>query len=361
MTPGAEPLLAYSLTTDPDPPRIGASATLRLVVRGGARPAYCRRITLSVPTGTGAAALTNNPAAIRDAPVQGGNHQDQGGGWTIARSTPSGRAEFTATPRAARGWLPGVTPLTLELGDIAVNAAIGGATLTVTEESSADGTTWATRSTSLPVPKFAAGFVFRGFAPDRIHVDNGESVRLTWEGSTASYVMRWGHLGVDDVSNVKEWVSPPLHDTTTFRLAAFVPGSGAEKVLTTTVTVFRPHLFVGDLRARRNVRLIGADQRLNPVPGGAALRLRAPTDGTLVGHVKAKVGAAPATVRVAADEYVQVFTSDNRDASRVPAETPFHVPIRRGATVAISATGTAADDFGLTWLPKGTGLLTPVD
>ncbi|UKY48517.1 hypothetical protein [Streptomyces inhibens] len=365
MTPAPEPLLAYTLTTTPDPIRIGAPATLRLVARGGAAPAYCRRITLGVPTGTGAGALTDNPAAITTAPVQGGGHQDQGGGWTIARSTPPGRADFTAIPTAGRGWLAGVTPLTLELGAIAVNAALGGTALTVTEETSADGTDWATRTTELPVPKFSADFVFRYFAPDEIHVPNGDSVRLTWQGSPATYTMRWGRRGECDVGDTREWTSPPLHDTTTFRLTATQPGSTAERVLTTTVTVFRPHLRVRDLSARRNVRMIGADQRLDPPPPDRPLRLRAGTDGILVGHVKAKAGAAPAAISVTAGgttaEYAQTFTSDNRDTSRVPAETPFHVPVRRGATLDITTEGTADDDFGLTWLPLGTGRLDPAD
>ncbi|MET7300424.1 hypothetical protein [Embleya sp. NPDC005575] len=364
MTPASEALLAYTLTTDPDPIETGRPATLRLVARGGDTPAYCRRITLGVPTGTGAGALTDNPAAISPAPVQGGGHQDQGGGWTIARATPAGRADFTATPTAARGWLAGVTPLTLELGTIAVNGALGGTALTVIEETSANGTDWATRTIELAVPKFPADFVFRHFAPDEIHVPNGDPVRLTWQGSPATYTMRWGRQGECDVSDAKEWVSPSLYDTTTFRLAATLPGSTAERVLTTTVTVFRPHLRVRDLSARRNVHMIGADQRLDPPQPDRPLRLRAGTDGILVGHVKAKAGAAPAAISVTTAagttvEYAQTFTSDNQDTSRVPAETPFHVPIRRGATVDITAVGTDADDFGLTWLPLGTGRLDP--
>lgn len=361
MRVGAEPLLAYALTTDPDPIRVGAPATLRLVARGGMAPAYCRRISLGIPTGTGAGALTADPASIVTPPVQGGGHQDQGGGWTIARSTPSGSAVFTATPNAARGWLAGVTPLTLELGAVAVNAALGGTVLTVTEETSADGTNWVARTAELGVPKFPADFAFRYFAPSAIHVANGSCVRLTWQGSPAVYTMRWGLRGECDVSAVKEWDSPPLHDTTTFRLAATLPGGTAERVLTTTVTVFRPHLRVRDLAARRHVRMIGADQRLAPPRSGPALRLRAETDGILVGHVRAKAGAAPATIRVGTAEYAQIFTSDNRDTSRVPAETPFHVPIRRGALVEIGASGGADDDFGLTWLPMGTGRLAPAD
>lgn len=57
--------------------------------------------------------------------------------------------------------------------------------------------------------------------------------------------------------------------------------------------------------------------------------LCAPTDGILIGHVRTKLGAAPATVRVTTTvgttvEHSRLFTSDNHASARVPTETPFH-------------------------------------
>ncbi|MEU4955623.1 hypothetical protein ACFYN3_42765 [Streptomyces lavendulae] len=149
-----------------------------------------------------------------------------------------------------------------------------------------------------------------------------------------------------------------------FRLAATLPDGTAERVLTTTVTAFRPHLRVRDLSARRVVHMIGADQPLGPLEPGQPLRLLATTDGNLVGHVQAKAGAPPATIRATAMEGTAVqyslgFTSDSRDMMRVPSETPSHLPVRCGSTVVVTAVGTAADSFGLTWLPYGSGFLVP--
>ncbi|WKU48722.1 hypothetical protein Q3V23_34235 [Streptomyces sp. VNUA116] len=55
--------------------------------------------------------------------------------------------------------------------------------------------------------------------------------------------------------------------------------------------------------------------------------------------------------------YGQQFVSDNQDRNRLPSETPFHLPVSQGCTVVVSAQGAEGDDFGLTWMPYGNGLL----
>ncbi|MEV5379394.1 hypothetical protein AB0L26_26000 [Streptomyces nondiastaticus] len=356
----SEPLLSYTLETDPDPFPVGGTATLRLTVRGGARPAYCRRIVVAVPTGAGAGELTTAPGSLVPA-VTGGEAADQGGGWHCAATTPPGEAVFTLTPRDGRGWLLGATPLTFTLGQIRVNAATGTSRLRVGEETSADGTEWANPEADLPLPKFPEGFVLRDFRAERPHVDNGDRVTLTWEGSPATYTMDWGR-GPVEITEDGTWTSPPLHDTTVFRLAATLPGSTAERVLTTMVTVGRPHLRVTDLRAGGRVRKLGAGRRLAAPAPGTPARYTAPTDGVLLGHVRARNGGDPASLRVmvlaeGAPVYGQQFVSDNQDRNRLPSETPFHLPVSQGCTVVVSAQGAEGDDFGLTWMPYGNGLL----
>ncbi|MEV4442347.1 hypothetical protein AB0K09_25725 [Streptomyces sp. NPDC049577] len=362
QAPGGDTLLSYALETDPDPFQAGGTATLRLTVRGGTRPAHCRQIVLALPTGAGPGELTAAPGSLTVA-VTGGESEEQGGGWTATATTPPGEAVFTLTPARGRGWLAGVTPLTVTLGQIRVNTATGTARLRITEETSADGTVWEPRGTDLALAKFPDGFVFGDLRPDRIHVKNGECVTLTWRGSPATYTMDWGRRPVE-VTTEGTWTSPPLHDTTVFRLAARLPGSTAERVLTTLVTVARPHLRVADLEAAGQVRMLGTGQRLGaPVPG-TPVRYTAPTDGLLLGHVRARTGRPPATLRITvmADGtavYGQQFASDNQDTSRLPSETPFHLPVGRGHTVVVTAAGAEDDDFGLTWMPYGTGLLQP--
>jgi hypothetical protein len=360
LAPGGGTLLSYALETDPDPFQVGGTATLRLTVRGGTRPAHCRQIALALPTGTGPGELITAPGSLTAA-VTGGEDEEQGGGWTAAATTPPGEAVFTLTPERGRGWLAGVTPLTVTLGRIQVNAAAGTARLRITEETSSDGTTWETHATDLGLAKFPEGFVFRDLRPDRLHVKNGESVTLTWRGSPATYTVDWGRRPVE-VTTEGTWTSPPLHKTTVFRLAARLPGSTAERVLTTLVTVARPHLRVTDLQAGGQVGMLGASHPLDaPVPGTPA-RYTATTDGLLLGHVRAHTGRPPASLRVTvlADGtavYGQQFVSDNQDNSRLPSETPFHLPVAHGCTVVVTAQGAEDDDFGLTWMPYGSGLL----
>ncbi|WP_171163741.1 hypothetical protein [Streptomyces sp. I05A-00742] len=364
-TPGDDTLLSYALETDPDPFQVGGTATLRLTVRGGARPAHCRRIVVAVPTGAGPGELTSAPGSLTAA-VTGGDGEEQGGGWSATATTPPGEAAFTFTPARGQGWLAGVTPLTVTLGQIRVNTATGTSRIRITEETSAsgDGTGWATRGRDLALAKFPEGFVFRDLRPDRLHVKNGESVVLTWRGSPATYTMAWNRRRPVPVTADGTWTSPPLHDTTVFRLAATLPGSGAERVLTTLVTVARPHLRVTGLQAAGRVHLFGTSQELDAPTPGTPARYTATADGVLLGHVRAHTGRTPASLRVSVlasgtPVYGQQFVSDNQDSSRLPSETPFHLPVAHGSTVVVTAQGAEGDDFGLTWLPYGSGPLLP--
>ncbi|MFF5213005.1 hypothetical protein [Streptosporangium sp. NPDC000396] len=368
-------LLAYQLAIDPDPIQAGRTCGLRLTARGGDAPAYCRKIVISMPTGTGSGHLTNTPTGITIMPVRGGDHPDQGDGWSVERTSATGRVDFTATPSSAAGWLPGVTPLTLGLDDIAVNGAVGVAALQVSEESSLDGVTWQTRTTRLSLPKFPEDFVFKDFRPDHVLVLNGGHAVLSWRGSPATYTLTWGGEsggmgGSADVSGVDTWTSPPLHDTTAFRLAATLPGGTAERVLTTLVTVARPHLTVNDLSAKGSIRLMGANQPIEPLGLGSTHTFVADTDGTLIGRLAAVAGGSPAVIDVTVTaedgsiEYKVSFASDNGDTGRLPTETPFHLPVRHGTTVTATcgylqppATPEPLDPFfALTWVPDGNAI-----
>ncbi|GAA0851385.1 hypothetical protein ACFQVD_00115 [Streptosporangium amethystogenes subsp. fukuiense] len=363
-------LLSYDLALDPDPPQTGRPCLLRLTVRAAA-PAFCRKITLSLPTGTGAAHFTNAPAAITPRPVQGGEDADQGGGWRLTRADAADAVTFTALPTRPRGWLLGVTPLTLELAGVTANTTPGTATLRIEEETSSDGLTWQTQTMELPLPKFPDGFFFGDLRPELLMVPNGGHAELTWRGSPAVYTLTWagehgGSGGQADVSDVTTWLSPPLHDTTAFRLAARLPGSTAERVLTTLVTVALPHLRTHDLTATGKVRLIGAGHSIE-IGRERPHTFQSDTDGLLIGRVQAVAGATPAQMEVTAladgggQEYRAVFTSDNADPSKIPAETPFDVPVRRGTAITITCRYTRPPDgpepiepfFSLLWLPYG--------
>ncbi|CAO5171588.1 conserved hypothetical protein [Frankia sp. AiPs1] len=368
----AAPLLDYTLAFDPDPIQAGRPCTLRVTARAGNTPVYVRKTVLTLPIGTGATTLTASPSGIRRLAVTGGDHPHQGEGWRIA--APSG-GSFTATPTLARGWLLAVTPLTFGLADIAVNTAPGTAELQIAEDSSLDGSSWQTRTTRLALPKFPANFFFADFRPDTMLVPNGGHAVLSWNGSPAVYTMTWqshsgGRGGSAVVSDQNPWTSPALHDTTVFRLAASMLGGTAERVLTALVSVARPHLLVHDLTALDTVQMMGTSQPIE-VGLGTTHSFTAPTDGILLGRVSANAGGRATGIKVTARapgtvEYVNDFASDNSDTTKLPAETPFHLPIRRGAQVTAvcrhldppSVPESPEPYFSLVWIPDGDAIRT---
>ncbi|UQI45947.1 hypothetical protein M1P56_17085 [Streptomyces sp. HU2014] len=223
----------------------------------------------------------------------------------------------------------------------------------------------------MPVPKFTQGFVFRDFHPDRVLIANGERATLRWAGdASAAYTMSWNREQVSvAAAGEQEWQSPPLRDTTVFRLEAALADGAVSTTLTTQVGVIRPHLSVDDLVARGSVHLLGTSEDL-PLPEPTAhnqpARSRpyhAMTDGILFGHLRAKAGRRPAQLSAhvthqGRDEDTSIFTSDNSDTNRTPVETPFQLPVRHGASASLAFTGTTEDLLSLTWIPMGGGRLS---
>jgi hypothetical protein len=98
---------------------------------------------------------------------------------------------------------------------------------------------------TIPAPKFPSGFYAFDFAPSSPEINSGETVTLTWVGSTnAAYAIAYNDQKPVGVTDVRTWTSPPLYTTTAFVLTATasVAGQTVSLSLSTTVVVASPQV-----------------------------------------------------------------------------------------------------------------------
>ncbi|MFD0169087.1 hypothetical protein ACFVJH_33830 [Streptomyces decoyicus] len=252
-TRSADALLSYALKPDPDPLNASTDkdvtvARLNLTVgRDMTAPAYCRKITVKIPIGAGGTDLTAKIDGITQG-VTGGTAPEQGAGWTAGAPTTVGNKRvFTFTP----GRVPQFTgqwAITIGISQIEINKTAGKVAIEVIEESSPTNSSFTEKTTTIAVDKFPPGFLLRNFRPDKIMVDNGEHVTLTWEVQNATCILYWDNNSAP-VNTEPKWKSPePLHNTTGFMLqATSTTDSSLVHTLTTAVTVAKPDLEVGHL------------------------------------------------------------------------------------------------------------------
>ncbi|WP_344118661.1 hypothetical protein [Streptomyces blastmyceticus] len=245
----ADSLLGYAIGPDPEPLTVSTAKDPvigRLDITlgpGNSGPAYCKSITVRIPIGAGATALTENRAQLTSA-VIGAN------GWTARPGYADGTwqvFEFVPDrPVQVTG-----RAVTLVVSQIEVNEAVGEAGIEIIEETSPTNGSFTPKTTVASVMKFPAEFVFRNFRPTKVMVPNGEPAVLRWDGSAdAAYTMFWARNSSQDVSNVREWATPePLTAPTGFMLQATVTAGGQTltHTLTTVVMVERPDLEIGHL------------------------------------------------------------------------------------------------------------------
>lgn len=209
---------------------------------GNSGPAYCKSVTVRIPIGAGASALTENRAQLTSAVVGASGWTPRpgfaDGTWQVFEFVPERPVQVTG--RA----------VTLVVSQIEVNTTVGEADIEIIEETSPTNGSFTPKPTEASVTKFPAEFVFRNFRPTKIMVCNGEHAVLKWDGSAdAAYTMFWDRNS-QDVSNVREWTTPqPLTAPTGFMLQATVTAGGQTltHTLTTVVMVERPDLEVGHL------------------------------------------------------------------------------------------------------------------
>lgn len=221
MTVVADSLLSYTIEPDPNPLTVSTAkdpvvGRLDITVGlGNSGPAYCKSVTVRIPIGAGASALTENRAQLTSAVVGASGWTPRpgfaDGTWQVFEFVPERPVQVTG--RA----------VTLVVSQIEVNTTVGEADIEIIEETSPTNGSFTPKPTEASVTKFPAEFVFRNFRPTKIMVCNGEHAVLKWDGSAdAAYTMFWDRNS-QDVSNVREWTTPqPLTAPTGFMLQATV-------------------------------------------------------------------------------------------------------------------------------------------
>ncbi|MFJ8310255.1 MULTISPECIES: hypothetical protein [unclassified Streptomyces] len=355
--------LSYAVHTSPAPLRAGQDATVRITVTNpGPDPVTCEGITVTVPTGPGIDALTSVPEAITARTDDAGwLPEHRGGGVFAVRSTAPGAqlkpgAQFEVT-----------------LDGIEVGRTIGTATLGISEVTGS-GTLRREHATGgRLLAKAPADALLEDFVPDRVSVQNGECVTLTWKCSPGpDYDLYYGTeppVRVNDfiVDGSGSWPSPPLHTATAFMLLASTKDAGGSPVtygLTTAVIVREPDLVVGSLDANGSVRLFGAVQEIAGGTQSKTSTYFADTDGVITGYIKTAETGNPAYLTVTvtpkdARQSPQQFATQSWDprGGDQNQEASLLVPVPRNSTVKVVQKGDGDFDASVTWFPFGTGPL----
>ncbi|WP_030024976.1 hypothetical protein, partial [Streptomyces monomycini] len=278
----ADSLLSYAVEPNPDPLTVSTAKDPvigRLDITVGSAdssPVYCKKITVRIPIGPGASALTENRAQLTSATVNSADRWVAREGfaddtWQVFEFVPERPVQVTG--RA----------VTLAISQIEVNQAVGEADIKIIEETSPTNGSFTPLATDAPVMKFPAEFLFRNFHPTKILVANGEKASLKWDGSAdAKYTMFWGR-NTRDVSDVREWTTPePLTAPTGFMLQATVTDGGQTltHALTTVVMVEGPDLEVRNLVVTGDLKAESGTVRIKDLrgPSGVPLKIDSHTE-----------------------------------------------------------------------------------
>lgn len=248
--------LTYSMTSSQNPLEVSPSPTapsvanLTFVASCPQSVGQCtiRQIEIALPVGdpnnTDPTDLTDVKPPLSAASIS----SSDGTTWNVVAGVSPG--SFIFTPQAGTVLMASQS-LTFIIAGIQISPLVGTAEITISE--------WAAPNTYSPpspphpasgtatiaAPKFPAGFYAFDFAPSSPQVNSGESVTLTWVGSTnATYAIAYSDQPPTPVTNARSWPSPPLYTTTAFVLTATasVAGQTVSLSLSTTVVVASPQV-----------------------------------------------------------------------------------------------------------------------
>ncbi|MFK0292216.1 hypothetical protein ACIQU6_17305 [Streptomyces sp. NPDC090442] len=180
------PLLQYTLSTKPEPLHIQKTgeppASLAIVATNpGKTPIPIEKITLTIPTGSTAEALTPDPDNITPQVPSDGQ-------WEHKKKTdPNDKTRYTITFSAATKTAKVSTEARFTLDNVDITGASGHCTLDITETSGGKD-----RKVSLYVQKFGSEFRINSFTVDKAVVKSGEKAKLSWDvvGATG-YTVTW--------------------------------------------------------------------------------------------------------------------------------------------------------------------------
>ena len=245
--------LEFSLNTDPDPIRVSPStgdverADLVIVAsRRSSEAIECNKITVTIPTGP------NSPDLALD--LTGIDPQTSLTDWTA--TTDAAAKTITFAPTSGHATISRDEGITIQLMGLRINRQVGTAPLVIRVYSRlADDGDFLPDTTTLDIGKFPADFYLRNLIADPLIIDNGESVKLTWEaGGVSSLRLLYDTTDVN-VLGLSTYPVNNVSHTTVFYLRATVQvgNNTAERTLSTTVTIRVPDLDVGNLFIRGDI------------------------------------------------------------------------------------------------------------
>lgn len=241
----SDTLLAYAVSTDPDPLRASAASgapslgALTVVVSNGTKNVInCAGIAFSFPVGENAKDLTTDMIGVATAHPPGWSIRQTGG-------------LFTATPDTPEDGRIGQAGLAFTFSKINVNTQPGTFTLAVTEQA---GSPVASRTTEITLSKFPADFAVGDLRAEPLSVSPGGETTLFWGGTDgATYTLQYDGVTITETRDETPQPLPAtgsyrvgdIYDDTVFNLVVTVGVDGQDAPL-----VFQRQRQVTVLRAR---------------------------------------------------------------------------------------------------------------
>jgi hypothetical protein len=253
LTSQSTTLLAYAMTTSPNPLEVSTSPTspaigdLTFVVSCPRSVGECTvgQIAIILPVGaiSDATNLTGTAPPLSAASIS----SSDGVQWVPSAGVAAG--EFIFTPPNGSVAVTSQS-LTITINGIEISPLVGTSNIQILE--------WASPGTFAPPPsrgapsgtatiqtsKFPQGFYAFDFNPQTPQVNSGETVTLTWVGSSnADFSIAYADQPAVPVTG-RTWTSPPLYTTTVFVLeaSATVAGQTVTLDLQATVIVATPQI-----------------------------------------------------------------------------------------------------------------------
>ncbi|MEV7468455.1 hypothetical protein AB0O20_18415 [Streptomyces kronopolitis] len=254
-----EPLLAYTLTTSPDPLKASPENPQAPEERGelhivGSRhsgtPADVQWIRVKVPAGPMSPDLASDLAKVTP--------RISLSGWT-ARLDAAAK-EFVFSPSAGHAPIGPDTGFTIQLSEIPVNRKVGTSPITITESSRAGSSAFQSRTVAFNVGKFPADFYLRNLICTPLVINNGGDVTLTWERSAnATYELLYGDTNLDVTKDTTKRITNVKSDTTFYLRGTTGDASNpVVRILSAQVSVLKPDLEIGNLIVHGTTQLKGA-------------------------------------------------------------------------------------------------------
>jgi len=272
-TPVSAPLLTYAFATFPtplpvSPPDASEKARLTIVATNlTATSVSLEQLIIDLPVGPQASKLTNNAASIRTT---------YPAGWRVdLGSGKDGSVRFFFLPPGAQNGfaLAKGSSLSFVFEDLEPNAVVGVSRVLVRESKVPDESIQSMPLKELEVAKYPPNWGRLTFELDKLHVQAGEEVKLSWNGPAGPvYKLEYQ----DYASDIPKTVNLPITGRPAFSHQGSYPGRDDQPRLTpmrpTTYTLIVTDTFEG---APRTAQLqLAVDVTPIPIPAPHIVEFR---------------------------------------------------------------------------------------